>query len=222
MTYKIFLKNNCKAEIRSSYPRSIFSLFIMTLCLSSLGVFCGYIILAQNQFGTKERSIDKSVALEVETINTPIPNKKIKDIETRKLSPSKTKKEIENTANISWKSIIIKPGDSLALIFSKLGLSAKSLHEIMLICKKTSILKKLSPGKKINFHIIDNELIALNYEINLVKILEVSKYDNKYCSLMKLDQSQSPYSILDKNLKMVIYKNQYQPRLLVNLLNIFL
>ena len=53
----------------------------MTLCLSSLGVFCGYIILAQNQFGTKERSIDKSVALEVETINTPIPNKKIKDIE---------------------------------------------------------------------------------------------------------------------------------------------
>ena len=84
MTYKIFLKNNCKAEIRSSYPRSIFSLFIMTLCLSSLGVFCGYIILAQNQFGTKERSIDKSVALEVETINTPIPNKKIKDIETSK------------------------------------------------------------------------------------------------------------------------------------------
>ena len=62
----------------------------------------------------------------------------------------------------------------------------------MLIGKKTSILKKLSPGKKINFHIIDNELIALNYEINLVKILEVSKYDNKYIAKeidIKLDST---------------------------------
>ena len=225
MTYKIFLKNNCKAEIRSSYPRSIFSLFIMTLCLSSLGVFCGYIILAQNQFGTKERSIDKSVALEVETINTPIPNKKIKDIETSKLSPSKTKKEIENTANISWKSIIIKPGDSLALIFSKLGLSAKSLHEIMLIGKKTSILKKLSPGKKINFHIIDNELIALNYEINLVKILEVSKYDNKYIAKeidIKLDSTvKNANGVIKESLFLSGEKAGLSDNLIMQLVTIF-
>ena len=40
---------------------------------------------------------------------------------------------------ISWQSVVVKPGDSLALIFSRLGLGSNSLFQIMSLGKETSI-----------------------------------------------------------------------------------
>jgi murein DD-endopeptidase MepM/ murein hydrolase activator NlpD len=50
----------------------------------------------------------------------------------------------------------------------------------MSLGKETSILKALIPEDKLKFHIVDNQLLTLKYEMGLTKILKVSKKDNKF------------------------------------------
>ncbi len=86
----------------------------------------------------------------------------------------------ENIIEDPWQSVTVKPGDSLALIFSRLGLSPTSLYNIMSLGKEVSKLKKIRPGQLLKFHIEDNELLGLNYEMNLTKSLNISLEDNKF------------------------------------------
>lgn len=81
-----------------------------------------------------------------------------------------------------WQSVIVESGDSLALIFSRLGLSPTSLYKLMSLGKEVSTLKKIQPGQTIKFLIEDNELISLEYEMNLTKTLKVSKDDKQFKS----------------------------------------
>ncbi len=88
----------------------------------------------------------------------------------------------ENEIIDPWQSVTVKSGDSLALIFSRLGLSPSSLYKLMSLGKEVSNLKKIQPGQILNFHITDNELLGLEYEINLTNTLKVTKEDNKFKS----------------------------------------
>jgi murein DD-endopeptidase MepM/ murein hydrolase activator NlpD len=97
-----------------------------------------------------------------------------------KLNDKKLGKSPKINTKISWQSVAVKPGDSLALIFSRLGLSSSSLFQIMSLGRETSILKTLIPGNKLKFHIVNNELLALKYEMGLTKILKVSKKGNEF------------------------------------------
>ena len=97
-----------------------------------------------------------------------------------KLNNKKPERDPKISPIISWQSVVVKPGDSLALIFSRLGLSSNSLFQIMSLGKETSILKTLVSGDKLEFHIVDNELIALKYEMELTKILKIFKKDKKF------------------------------------------
>ncbi len=80
----------------------------------------------------------------------------------------------------SLQRITVKTGDSLALIFSRLGLSPRSLYNIMSLGKEVSRLKNLRPGQILNFHIIENELTKLEYEVNLTNSLSITKQDDKF------------------------------------------
>ncbi len=87
---------------------------------------------------------------------------------------------IEQQTNKSLQTVTVKTGDSLALIFSRLGLSPRSLYNIMSIGKEVSRLKKLRPGQILNFHINENELNKLEYEVNLTNSLLITKQDGKF------------------------------------------
>jgi len=78
------------------------------------------------------------------------------------------------------KRVTVKTGDSLALIFSRLSLSPRSLYNIMSLGKDASRLKKLRPGQILNFSIDEKELIKLEYEVNLTSTLVISKVDDKF------------------------------------------
>ena len=84
-----------------------------------------------------------------------------------------------------WQTVTVKSGDSLALIFSRLGLSATTLYNIMSLGKEVKNLKKIRPGQVLNFHIENEKLIALEYEMSLTKTLQVSKLENKFTSEIK-------------------------------------
>ncbi len=87
---------------------------------------------------------------------------------------------IEQQTNKSLQTITVKTGDSLALIFSRLGLSPRSLYNIMSLGKEVSRLKKLRPGQILNFYINGNELDKLEYEVNLTNSLLITKQDGKF------------------------------------------
>lgn len=86
---------------------------------------------------------------------------------------------IEQT-NKSLQTVTVKTGDSLALIFSRLGLSPRSLYNIMSLGKEVSRLKELRPGQILNFHINENELDRLEYEVNLTDSLLITKLNDKF------------------------------------------
>ncbi|GJM04996.1 MAG: hypothetical protein DHS20C09_09870 [marine bacterium B5-7] len=87
---------------------------------------------------------------------------------------------IEQQTNKSLQRVTVKPGDSLALIFSRLGLSPRSLYNIMSLGKEVSRLKQLRPGQILNFHINENELDELEYEVNLTNSLLITKQNGKF------------------------------------------
>ncbi len=94
-------------------------------------------------------------------------------------------KAIEIETPNPWQSVKVKSGDSLALIFSRLGLSPITLYNIISLGKEVSSLKKIRPGQVINFHIEDDTLVALEYELSLTKTLVVEKTKNKFTSEVK-------------------------------------
>ncbi len=93
-----------------------------------------------------------------------------------------TDQPIENseTENINWQSVTVKSGDSLALIFSRLGLSPNELYKIMSLGKPVKSLKRIKPGQIINFHIVDNRLHGLEFETSVTRSLSVSLVDDQY------------------------------------------
>jgi murein DD-endopeptidase MepM/ murein hydrolase activator NlpD len=98
---------------------------------------------------------------------------------------------IEQQADASWKNVTVKSGDSLALIFSRLGLSPGALYNIMSLGKEVARLKKLQPGQTLNFRIEENELTGLKYEIDLTRTLKITKQDNKFLSELMHEELES-------------------------------
>lgn len=112
-------------------------------------------------------NIAASAGSEVEIIEEPIAETPIAET-------------IEQKTDTAWQDVTVKSGDSLALIFSRLGLSPGALYNIMSLGKEVSRLKRLQPGQILNFHIEENELTALKYEINLTRTLKITKQDDKF------------------------------------------
>lgn len=79
-----------------------------------------------------------------------------------------------------WQPITVESGDNLALIFSRLGLSPGLLHRIMSLGEAVSRLKKLRPGQLLYFHIDADELLGLEYEIDLTHTLKLVKEGDDY------------------------------------------
>jgi murein DD-endopeptidase MepM/ murein hydrolase activator NlpD len=123
----------------------------------------------------EQQNIDEDLALEYETDTT----QNITD--STLFQNNETEIQLEETEIIDpWQTVTVKSGDSLALIFSRLGLSPTSLYNLMSLGKEVSVLKKIRPGQILNFNIADNELLGLEYEMSLTKTLKISKEDNKF------------------------------------------
>ena len=84
----------------------------------------------------------------------------------------------EQEIETAWQNVTVKSGDSLALIFSRMGLSPRTLYNIMSLGKEVNRLKKLRAGQVLNFQIEESELVALEYEVDLTNTLKIIKSEN--------------------------------------------
>ncbi len=99
---------------------------------------------------------------------------------------------IESTTTSSAKSVVekdygkwsthrVKPGDTLAKIFSKNGLSANLLHNIVNSSKEAAKLAHIKPGQELHIHTTaEGEFIALTQLIDATHSLEIKRTDNGF------------------------------------------
>jgi murein DD-endopeptidase MepM/ murein hydrolase activator NlpD len=76
---------------------------------------------------------------------------------------------------LPWTDTTIKPGDSLALIFARQGLSPQELDRLMRADKATIALKRLMPGQRLRFQIRDNVLQQMAYKIDSLNTLHINR-----------------------------------------------
>ncbi len=81
-------------------------------------------------------------------------------------------------------TVVVRRGDSLALIFSRLGLKPTTLHAVMQAGPEVRRLNRLRPGEALEFHIHDGELRALNYIIDRTQTLAVRTEGDGYAAEM--------------------------------------
>lgn len=79
-------------------------------------------------------------------------------------------------------TVKIEEGDSLSLLFRRLGLSPQDLRNIITLSKQTATLKKLVPGQTISFLVDGGQLQALEFDLDLTKTLRVTRDKNGFAS----------------------------------------
>lgn len=97
-----------------------------------------------------------------------------------------TEPAAETEAPGEWRTIQVKNGDNLSLIFARLGLSPQLLYHIMTLGDETAVLKKLRPGQTIKLKLAEPaRLTELLYDIDPTRSLRVwAMGDNGYKSTL--------------------------------------
>ncbi|MEQ8428779.1 MAG: peptidoglycan DD-metalloendopeptidase family protein [Gammaproteobacteria bacterium] len=100
--------------------------------------------------------------------------------ENRVIDTIAVEAEPEAGPDPDWQTVTVKNGDSMALIFSRLGLSPAELYRVMSLGNDVKRLKSIKPGQLIHFHIVDKKLVGLEYELDLTNTLSVNLVDNNF------------------------------------------
>lgn len=82
------------------------------------------------------------------------------------------------TEEANWKTTKVKSGDSLALIFKKMGLSPQELDRVVRADKQAAKLKSLMPGQEFKFQIENNALQKMVYKIDALNTLTIKRDPN--------------------------------------------
>jgi len=133
----------------------------------------------QLQFDHEKSSSNNSDKSQDKTLNTTPQKNKI--ISSEKIN-SKTKlADSKISSQYSWKKTKIRSGDSMARVFKRLGFKPRDLHAIISLGKNTAILKKIKPGKILEYSTQSNgDLVAIRYEIDQLNTLVVIKTNDTW------------------------------------------
>ena len=175
MTYKSYIKKDYKTTSFGG-ARPVKSKPV-TLSLLSLVFLCSVFYISKQTF-TPPPEIPQAVASNTtsqQPLTQAIKLPALEDIELAAevdhAPPVEEKKE-------KWKTIEVKYGENLSIIFDRLQLSPSVLYKIVNVSTHTKMLKELMPGQKLHFQFKEKELSALKYEPDLVRTLLVTKDEN--------------------------------------------
>jgi len=84
--------------------------------------------------------------------------------------------ERSSTKADKWSKESVRKGDSLSIIFKRMGLSARTVHKVITLDDNTKKLKKLRPGEVIHYQLDENkQLISLKYVMDLQNTLYLER-----------------------------------------------
>ncbi len=90
-----------------------------------------------------------------------------------------------------WQVVSPRPGDSMAIIFNRLGLSAKNLHEVIQNNPHAKVLTAIKPNQKLRFLINKNRLEKLVIPVNNMQSLTVYRKGESYKTQIDLKKMTS-------------------------------
>ena len=127
---------------------------------------------------------------------------------------------------LHWKTVTVKSGDNLALIFERAGFSARTLYNITSAGKASAPLKKIMPGQTIEFGKNDDgQLVKLKYQQSIVDSLIVSATDSGYSVSTKKRELETreklASAVIDSNFWNAGISANLEPSIIMNLANIF-
>lgn len=73
----------------------------------------------------------------------------------------------------AWQTVVVRKGDNMSRIFSRLKLNPADLHSIVELGDATQALKLLQPGQQLRLLVDGNELLELLHEIDPTRTLHV-------------------------------------------------
>ncbi|KMT65901.1 peptidoglycan DD-metalloendopeptidase family protein [Catenovulum maritimum] len=132
--------------------------------------------LSAQQVEIVEPTTNENEPASAPVVETPAP----------KFSEIKTEPELASVAEVEavqyqWKKVKVLKNDSLANIFERNKISAKTLLAVSNSGKPaTEMIKRLRPGQIIELGFLDNSLAKINYPISKTHSIEVSKIDQGF------------------------------------------
>ncbi|MBE8168569.1 MAG: peptidoglycan DD-metalloendopeptidase family protein [Shewanella sp.] len=107
----------------------------------------------------------------------PLVESEINAISSNEKSASNLKKSLKLNAE----KFKVRPGDTLAKLFHRIGLTSRDVYEISQLALAKKNLLKLMPGEKIAITKNSNgEFVNLNYIIDPITTLNIAKLDDNY------------------------------------------
>lgn len=106
-------------------------------------------------------------------------DKPSKVVEAQNDKPS-TKPTGATTSNEQWRTVTVKDGDNLSLIFSRLAISKNDLYQILSLGEETQSLKRLRPGQILRLKFEDSHVEELVHESDFTHTLKVTKLDDEF------------------------------------------
>lgn len=89
--------------------------------------------------------------------------------------------QIQAQPELAWRDIKVLRNDSLAKIFERNGLSAKTLLQVSKSGEAANTLvRKLQPGQVIQLGYLEDEFVQLVYPLSKMNLIEIHKTDNGF------------------------------------------
>ncbi|USD64787.1 peptidoglycan DD-metalloendopeptidase family protein [Vibrio sp. SCSIO 43136] len=104
--------------------------------------------------------------------------------------------EVMPTSLIRWETYTVQSGESAALLFNRIGLSAKLLHQLISSDKEINRqLSRLRPGNKLQFGFDEqNELVQLNRKLTEFETFKITRSDDGFSSTTSTKQVDIQYN----------------------------
>lgn len=91
----------------------------------------------------------------------------------------------EQPGMVPWRTITVRPGDNMSLIFDRLHLSPQQLSEVVAADKPHKVFSTLQPGQQLHFQIDGEQLQTIRYSLSPEKNYYIKQTDGGFESLLK-------------------------------------
>ena len=175
----------------SSQPsKMIIMVAILVACLLSYIMIKAFFGKKNTQYRHQQVALLELVEAKSLTTITPQEKKsamtKEKPLEEKKLDKIQSVVKVEKPvvkkklSEEAWINLNTRPGDSLAIIFKRVGLSGKTLHAILQNNKHVKLLTRIKPNQSLQLLIKNHQLERMIFQVTKGETLEVVRDDDHY------------------------------------------